>query len=447
MKSPACIIKWLTAATLIFLISCTNEGNSTNLQSDRVYPPTLHPDRIMQNLADDPSTQIALAWRSGDKDPAQFVEVVLHSTGSDFHEGISTSDAKAYTVEFHGFEDLYYKATVNGLEPSTRYMMRVGSENHRSEWFDVQTAPNSFEPFTFFYVGDIQNDISPYAARIFRNMTTHFPDARFIMHAGDLVWSRGDDDTWGEWYDSGSWLFRKIPSIMATGNSDHHRWTLEPIDRRMVFPQWHSTFNLPQNGPENMENVTYYVDYPGIRLISLYSNFESIADDREIYITPDIQVTPEMAEAQTRWLEEVLANNSQPWTAVTYHHPVYTAREDRENEWLRNSWLPLFEEYGVDLVLQGHDHLYSRGHGPDSLQTADIPVYTISVAGPKMRDLDTNHTWYDVAHEGLQMYQAIHLDEDRLHYEAFNLNGEVVDSFEILRSADGAKTFKDGFND
>lgn len=421
------------------LSNCSHEHTNDN----RAYKPSDRPDRIVQNLAQNPSSTLAFAWRSNQGNNEAFGEIATFSPSSDFHDSIKRVDATTHTVTFDGFTDHYFKVNFEGLEPGNRYLVRVGSETHRSEWIETRTAPNSFEPFTFLYVGDTQNDIFPYAPRVYRTMFSHFPDARFVMHAGDLVLSSGDDDTWGEFFETGSWMFRQVAQVPSPGNSDHNRWALDPIDTRKLYPQWHTTFNVPQNGPEGLENVTYFVDYPGIRLISLYSNFESMQDDRHIYVSENVQVTEELVSRQTQWLRETLETNTQPWTAVVFHHPVFTGREDRENEWLRNEWKPLFDEFGVDLVLQGHDHLYARGHGPDSLQTNTVPVYAISVAGPKMGDVYHGHTWFDVAHENLQMYQAIHLSADTLHYQAFCAGRELRDGFKIIRNPAGQKEFFD----
>ncbi|TVQ72637.1 MAG: metallophosphoesterase family protein [Balneolaceae bacterium] len=440
-----CVLTGLITLVLITAITPFSAGQHAE-KNNRQFPPGPWPDRIMQNLTENPAGSLAFAWRSTQNRETAYVEIAPFRSGPDFSELVERFNAEHHQVYFHGLTDHYFKATVGELTPDTRYLVRVGSDCCRSEWFEARTAPEAFEPFSFIYVGDTQNDILSYAPRVYRNIATHFPDARFVMHAGDLVLSSGDDDTWGEFYEAGSWLFRQIPQFPAPGNSDHNRWTLEPVDTRKLYPQWHATFNLPGNGPEGLEGVTYYVDYPGMRLISLYSNFESMADDRHIYIREDLRVTHELVASQTEWLENVLASNEQPWTAVVFHHPVYTARNDRENEWLRNEWKDLFDWYGVDLVLQGHDHLYSRGHGPDSLETGSVPVYAISLAGPKMRPADKNHTWFDVVHEGIQMYQAIHVSEKELRYEAFGQKRELLDAFVIARDSNGTKHFTDLWN-
>lgn len=64
---------------------------------------------------------------------------------------------------------------------------------------------------------------------------------------------------------------------------------------------------------------------------------------------------------QKAWLEKVLKDNPRKWSIVTFHHPIYSASARRDNSSLREAWKPLFDQYNVDLVLQGHDHTYARG--------------------------------------------------------------------------------------
>ena len=53
---------------------------------------------------------------------------------------------------------------------------------------------------------------------------------------------------------------------------------------------------------------------------------------------------------------------------------------------------PLLDKYNVDLVLNGHDHTYARGHVPVRTSESDTPelgtVYVTSVSGPKQYGLD-----------------------------------------------------------
>jgi 3',5'-cyclic AMP phosphodiesterase CpdA len=63
---------------------------------------------------------------------------------------------------------------------------------------------------------------------------------------------------------------------------------------------------------------------------------------------------------QTAWLERALAGSTARWKVVAFHHPAFTCGEYRSHAGVRTRWVPLFERYGVDLVLSGHDHNYQR---------------------------------------------------------------------------------------
>jgi hypothetical protein len=63
---------------------------------------------------------------------------------------------------------------------------------------------------------------------------------------------------------------------------------------------------------------------------------------------------------QLRWLEATLAGNDTPWVIVAMHHPAYSAGYHGSTAEVQEAWVPIFENYGVDLVLAAHDHDYQR---------------------------------------------------------------------------------------
>jgi Calcineurin-like phosphoesterase len=65
-------------------------------------------------------------------------------------------------------------------------------------------------------------------------------------------------------------------------------------------------------------------------------------------------------EGQTAWLEEQLAASVATWKIAVFHHPPYACGGHDGNSTVVSRWVPLFEEYGVQLVLAGHDHNYQR---------------------------------------------------------------------------------------
>jgi tartrate-resistant acid phosphatase type 5 len=63
---------------------------------------------------------------------------------------------------------------------------------------------------------------------------------------------------------------------------------------------------------------------------------------------------------QTEWLKKVLPASTATWKVVVFHHPAWTCGAYRSNTAIVQTWVPLFERYGVRLVLNGHDHNYQR---------------------------------------------------------------------------------------
>jgi acid phosphatase len=67
-----------------------------------------------------------------------------------------------------------------------------------------------------------------------------------------------------------------------------------------------------------------------------------------------------ITRAQTRWLARTLAARSGFRRIVVFHHPPYTCGGHFGSATVQRAWVPLFERYGVRLVLSGHDHNYQR---------------------------------------------------------------------------------------
>ena len=400
-------------------------------QESRHFPATLWPDRIMHSASADPATEVRISWRTNDEISSGFIEFIENTGGVDFVEKATTKPAVLVPVYFDGFKDHYFQVVLKGLMPSKTYLLRVGDEEFRSEWFVVKTTSKNFELFTFLYFGDVQNEIREFGSRVFQQAEYQFPDAAFMVHAGDLVLSSGDDDTWGEWFFSGGRLFQRVPSIAVAGNSDHNRWKSEPVDSRLLFPQWHGVFNQPDNGLDELRNLSYYVDYPELRVVSFYSNFVSIRDNRDIYVSEEIKLDSAIFFDQVNWLEEVLADNDKQWLVLVLHHPVFSGRENRTNAFIQESLLPLLEKYDIDLVLQGHDHVYARGTNPSASDKSQLPVFMINMSGGKMAKGNPDQNWIYSFLENKQLFSAVEVNAEFLRVRTFDTTGKLWDDFRI----------------
>jgi len=202
---------------------------------------------------------------------------------------------------------------------------------------------------------------------------------------------------------------------------------------------WRPQFTLPRNGPEGMEETVYYLDYQGMRIIGL--NSEAATTDDEVLAT------------QTEWLESTLRDAEETddirWTVATFHHPIFSSSEGRNNEQLRETWRPLFDEYNVDLVLQGHDHTYARGQATNLTQGVNArspeggTVYVNSVSGAKMYEIKSDR-WgsFDGVEmkrggENTQLYQVVHVGADTLTFRSYTATGAPYDAFDLVRPGDG----------
>ena len=114
----------------------------------------------------------------------------------------------------------------------------------------------------------------------------------------------------------------------------------------------------------------------------------------------------------------------------------------------------MFDKYGVDLVLNGHDHTYARGHIPVKSPNIDQSgnfktLYVTSVSGPKQYELDKDQIenyqadgyQADKLGEQTQFFQVISVENDKLIYSAYTTLGTLYDKAIITKEfSTGAKT-------
>lgn len=370
------------------------------------------PDRIMLTWSDAPETTQSVSWRTATPTGKIVAQILEETNGPDLEDKATTVEAKALQLTSNNGEtDRYAQVTFRGLQPGKVYVYRVGDGENWSAWNQFRTADQSGD-FSFIYLGDAQTDIRSRWSRAIRRAFQQEGNARFIVHAGDLINKSNTDDEWEQWFDGAGFIHQMIPAVPTPGNHEYRR---DSSEKQILDPHWKVQFNLPTNGPASLHESVYYTDYQDLRIISL--NSQLILQD------------PAAAKAQEEWLENVLASSTKGWNIVVMHHPVYSTAKKRDNVILRERFRPIFEKYAVDLVLQGHDHTYARGAAGK-----ERPVYLLSVAGPKMYESDSDR-WMDVAASNTQLYQVIRVTADKLYFTSYKVDGQVFDSFELAKKA------------
>lgn len=394
------------------------------------------PDRIVLTPGGNPATEMAVSWRTdmaGGHSDAQIAEMV---PAPGFGGKARTVTGLSFATTSENGEARQHQVRFSGLKPETAYGYRVKGAAGWSEWNQFHTASAEAKPFRFIYMGDTQNRILDIGSLAWRRALLQAGDPALMLHAGDLVASRGEmihDDEWGQWFQSGGWALASVPQLPAAGN---HEYVDVPAlggkEQRKLGPHWGVNFALPGNGAPGVEQTSYFVDWQGVRFVVLDGT--SALDLGTL-------------KAQTDWLQATLSASKARWNIVLFHQPIFTCARPNDTAKLKAAWKPVFEKLNVDLVLQGHDHCYSRltaEQGRDAGAKARAggavqgPVYMVSVAGAKMYGLnDRSGSQPDKVAEDTSLFQIVDVAGDKLMLRSHLNTGVLYDGFDLLKSADG----------
>ena len=405
--------------------------------------PSKDPDRIILTFNGNPSTKRAVTWRTDSSVKKAEAQIAIAGLNSDF-----VNEATTYTANTEEFDLGLYKSNksliVNyhsvvfeNLNPNTLYAYRVGYAENWSEWIQFKTANDTYSPTEFVYFGDAQNDILNHWSRVIRMAYKTAPDASFVIHAGDLVDSAHKDNEWAQWFKAGGFIHSQWTAIPVVGNHEFQRFDgYEGTLPRRLSIQWRPQFTLPiEDSLDNsLHETVYSVEYQDILILVLNSTGQ--------------------LEEQTEYIREKLTKTDAKWKIVTNHHSVFSPAEGRDFEYARKVWKPMFEKYGVDLVLNGHDHTYARGHTPVKSQNVNESgifktLYVTSVSGPKQYKLDKDQIKNyeidgyksDKMGEETQFFQVINVENNKLTYSAYTTLGELYDRAIITKDfLNGEKT-------
>ena len=221
-----------------------------------------------------------------------------------------------------------------------------------------------------------------------------------------------------------------VGNVILGGKAPLYDRLQNPTGVPILSAHWRPQFSFPiQDVPnDSLKETVYYIDFQGVRFISLNSNTAT--------------------KEQVPWLEKALEENPYKWTIITFHHPMYSPGSSRDNRELRDTWKPLFDKYKVDLILSGHDHTYARTGLVDTTGIINIPsgyqqaydpkigtVNVVSVSGPKMYEI-TKGKYAKTFGEFKQLYQIIDIENNTLRFRAFTATGKLHDEF-VLQKRDG----------
>lgn len=419
------------------------------------------PSQINITLGNDSETEATVTWLTKYSLMATDIELIPYSANPVFtgeptvDSRISTSSEtviRSYPGADIGLlmpiipyesEFVYHTVKLTGLEPGAKYSFRVG-DAEKGWWSDagvIQTAGGEDEAFSFIYVTDPQAQRPDHYDRYAETIeTAHalYPDARFVVSAGDQVDMGGNNKHWNYFLNSTD-EFLKMPFMPTTGNHEKDGAVITNI------------FALPNVPEQDLETGVFYsYEYNGVHFTVLNTNDDE--DDK-------------LSDAQIDWLTNDIKSSDAKFNVVVLHKAPYSNGshvEDSDVEGFRSQLSALLPYLGVDLVLQGHDHVYLRTDVLNANAVVPTKTETVSYNGQDYEmKINPKGTIYSIcgtsgvkvydtvdasATDGAfpraeaivesehSMFSAITVDGNRLYYNAYKVvDGEAVcvDTFAI----------------
>lgn len=375
-------------AAALFVAACTNVGqqsvacNGVAQETDRLF---------LQQITD---SSAIIKWR-----------------GSADSACIGVDPANLDTLALAAYDGSHKTATLTGLNPDTEYFYSVGGAGSTDASYRFRTAPTSGEApadgnTLIWLLGDSGTQTEQFMGEF-----SHLGEAESVKQGflkynreqaggepldlllllGDNAYLEGTDEQWqGAFFDVYPQIVRQVATWPTIGNHEMGVGTFDICEFRRLpqcddgpvtmsigggstssdpstydsdgegpdeggFPYF-DIFDLPDRG--QMGGVAsgteqyYSIDYGNVHIVSLDSQLSNRDDAQR--------------QAMRDWLIDDLSSNELAWTIVIFHHPPYSKGENHDSDIeqaeidMRETFAPVFEDHGVDVVYSGHAHSYER---------------------------------------------------------------------------------------
>jgi 3',5'-cyclic AMP phosphodiesterase CpdA len=347
----------------------------------------------------DASSEMVVSWHT--LQPVQNPRVVLGHLDGKVEQTVEAK-ATSYTDAKSGQRVYAYHAKLSGLQADLAYLYGAMHDGAEPEFATFRTSPRGRAPFTFTSFGDQgtptlgKKFVPPEGVTIrnppYVNDNLGSPAAGdttlgverlnplFHLFNGDLCYANLAEDrvrTWWDFWDNNSRSARKRPWMPSAGNHEN-----ELGNGPIGYQAYQTYFSVPEvAGQTEVTRGLWYAFTAGsMRVISIANDDICYQDGGNSYVRGYSQ------GAQKAWLEKELAaarsDYDVDWVVVCMHQVAISTADmfNGADLGIREEWVPLFDKYGVDLVVCGHEHHYERSHpirGRDSNATlTPVPAAT-----------------------------------------------------------------------
>lgn len=424
------------------------------------------PSLISVSFGNDTKTQVNVSWYSKYSLTDAAIKIVEADSGKsvmssyEYPDGVKVDlTAQAKTREFPGVDlgviGLFpYEvnlqrniARISGLESGKKYLFCVGDETYGwwSQTGEFKTADGS-DDVTFLHFTDSQGqNEKQYGifADVLDTALEIYDDTDLIVHSGDMT-DYGSNVKYWQYFFGCSDNMIKNTIMPVAGNHETMGDTPALLDN----------FVLPDSAEQDTSEGYYYsFDYNNVHFIMLNTN-DTTSDG--------------LSETQLKWLKYDAARSTAKWKIVVLHKATYSNGshyDDSEVKGMREQFASLMPELGIDMVFQGHDHVYLRTDAMNGNEIVDVQttetefksttyqtkvdpdgtVYAITGASGCKNYIAKSNSQTDelfpraerIVKTGLPVFAGIRISGDTLYYDAYSVDNGVakkIDSFAIKNS-------------
>lgn len=356
-------------------------------------------------------------------------------------------DLGIFGLFYYDFELNRHTVTLSGLEKDTTYYYRVG-DAEKGWWSETGsiTTQDGSDKVTFINVTDSQSQTQAQYDRGWKNVLDKafslYPETDFILHTGDMVDNPKNVNQYQWLLNSASDEIMNTYLMPVTGN--HEDFAENAITDKFTISGY------PEQ--DTATGVYYSFDYNNAHFMILNTN----ALDGDA-----------LSSEQIEWLRADASASNAEWKIVALHKAVYSNGshyDDADVCAIREQLSTLMPELDIDLVFQGHDHVYMRTYTLDNNLVTDTQRVYLNHNGKKyVTDVNPTGTSYVISGtSGVKFYNqkdasltdelfpraekiidvsasvfsAIEIDGGVLYFDAYTVDGDnttCIDSFAIQK--------------
>jgi len=418
---------------IMLLILIVNQG---------VLAQSFEPAGLYLTWQQDPATTMTIDWHVTDADRGP--QLQYRRVGAN-----SWINASGDTRNFPFSVRRIHRAELTGLMPDTVYEFRFGPD---SRVYRFRTMPAELSrPVLIAAGGDTMHRMGWFEEV---NRQAMKFDLDFVMIGGDLAYADGlapskqqhrdptiprPHNQWYSWFDAVKNTLitedgRVIPILVAIGNHEVNGSYWFADDRRPQLPAYEQTDRVRSVIAPYFFQLFAMPGQPGYNAVD-FGDYLSI-------LLLDTDHTNPVEGVQTQWLEEQLAVRTHVKNVFPiYHIPAWPSvrdMNDRVQTAVRDHWVPLFEQYNLQLAFENHDHAYKRTHPIRNGQVDPSGVVYIGDGawGTATREIGSrqeHEAWYIAEAAAERHFILVEVLPEGNRLTMINIEGEVIDSLDLTK--------------